>query len=326
MIHDAAGHAADAHGDGGSHGHQPVLLPSVLAMTAPRRGDCVIDATAGRGGHASALAAAVDPGIVILLDRDSENLKHAVERVRQAAPHSRIEGVHADFRSVASVVDRLRVRADVLLADLGVSSNQIDTPDRGFSFQDDGPLDMRLDRSLPVTAADLVRDLSESDIESLISTLGEDPYSRAIARKIAQSRAAQPITTTAHLARLVREAYGSRARFSRLHPATRTFMALRIAVNDELRALEDLLGSITSAAEARGTGWLSGEARVAVISFHSLEDRQVKRSFAALVEAALAHRLTRRPVIASDTEVEANPRARSAKLRAIALGTRKSLP
>ena len=101
MIHDAAGHAADAHGDGGSHGHQHVLLPSVLAMTAPRSGDCVIDATAGRGGHASALAAAVDPGIVILLDRDSENLKHAVERVRQAAPHSRIEGVHADFRSVS---------------------------------------------------------------------------------------------------------------------------------------------------------------------------------------------------------------------------------
>lgn len=320
----AAGHAADDHDRG--HGHEPVLLTSVMEMAAPQRGDCVIDATAGRGGHASALAAAVNPGVVILLDRDEDNLHHAVERARSAAPHSRIEGVHADFRSVASVAAKLGVRADVLLADLGVSSNQIDTPARGFSFHDDGPLDMRLDRSLPVTAADLVRDLSESDIASLIATLGEDPFSRAIARKIAQSRATEPITTTAHLARLVREAYGSRARFSRLHPATRTFMALRIAVNDELRALEELLGSITSAAQARGTGWLSGEARVAIISFHSLEDRQVKRSFAALVDAALAHRLTRRPEVASDTEVEANPRARSAKLRAVALGTRKSLP
>lgn len=323
-MHGAAGHAADGHGR--EHGHEPVLLGSVMEMTAPKRGGCVIDATAGRGGHASALAAAVDPGVVILLDRDADNLRYAVERVRTAAPHSRIEGVHADFRSVSSVVERLGLRADVLLADLGVSSNQIDMPERGFSFHDDGPLDMRLDRSLPVTAADLVRDLSESDIASLIGTLGEDPFSRAIARKIAQSRATEPITTTAHLARLVREAYGSRARFSRLHPATRTFMALRIAVNDELRALEELLGSITSAAHARGTGWLSGEARVAIISFHSLEDRQVKRSFAALVDAALAHRLTRRPEVASDTEVEANPRARSAKLRAIALGTRKSLP
>jgi len=320
----ASGHAADDRDRG--HGHEPVLLTSVLEMTAPQRGECIIDATAGRGGHASAIAAAVDPGVVILLDRDADNLQHAVERTRIAAPNSRIEGVHADFRSVATVVARLGVRADVMLADLGVSSNQIDTPERGFSFHDDGPLDMRLDRSRSVTAADLVRDLSESDIASLISTLGEDPFSRAIARKIAQSRATEPITTTAHLARLVREAYGSRARFSRLHPATRTFMALRIAVNDELRALEELLGSITSAAQARGKGWLSGEARVAIISFHSLEDRQVKRSFATLVEAALAHRLTRRPEVASDTEVEANPRARSAKLRAIALGTRKSLP
>jgi len=320
----AAGHAADDH-DGG-HGHEPVLLTSVMKLTAPQRGDCVMDMTAGRGGHASAFAAAVDPGVVLLFDRDADNLQHAVERTRTVAPNSRIEGVHADFRSAATVIAQLGLRADVLLADLGVSSNQLDTPERGFSFHDDGPLDMRLDRSRSVTAADLVRDLSESDIASLIATLGEDPFSRAIARKIAQSRATEPITTTAHLARLVREAYGSRARFSRLHPATRTFMALRIAVNDELRALEELLGSITSAAQARGTGWLSGEARVAIISFHSLEDRQVKRSFAALVDAALAHRLTRRPEVASDTEVEANPRARSAKLRAIALGTRKSLP
>jgi 16S rRNA (cytosine1402-N4)-methyltransferase len=326
VTHDSAGNAAAEDSSRHAHGHQPVLLGSVIDLTVPKRGGCVIDATAGRGGHASALAAAVDPGVVILLDRDAGNLQHALERTRTAAPHSRIEGVHADFRSVATVADRLGVRADILIADLGVSSNQIDTPDRGFSFHDDGPLDMRLDRSLPVTAADLVRDLSESDIASLIATLGEDPFSRAIARKIAQSRITQPITTTAHLARLVREAYGSRARFSRLHPATRTFMALRIAVNDELRALEELLGSITSAAEARGAGWLSDEARVAVISFHSLEDRQVKRSFAALVDAALAHRLTRRPEVANDTEVAANPRARSAKLRAIALGTRKSLP
>jgi len=298
-------------------GHIPVLLSQVLHSTSPQRGDFLIDATAGRGGHASAIAAAINPGRVLLLDRDADNLAYALARVRDAAPDSQVDGVHSDFRHVADIAKKQGIRANILLADLGISSNQLDQPQRGFGFQQDGPLDMRLDRASPYSAADLIANLSESDIADIIFTLGEDPFARLIARKVAQSRAQAPIITTAHLARLVREAYGSRARDSRLHPATRTFMAFRIAVNDELKALEDLLKSVASAIRSTSDGWLSSDARVAVISFHSLEDRQVKRSFASLADEGFVQRLNRKPVIADDSEIAANPRARSAKLRTI---------
>ena len=298
-------------------GHIPVLLDEVLQSIAPVRGDCVIDATAGRGGHASAIAAAINPGRILLVDRDQDNLAYAAARVRAAAPDSQVEAVHGDFRNVAEIAVKHGIRANILLADLGISSNQLDQPERGFGFQKDGPLDMRLDRASPYSAADIIRDLSESDIADLIFNLGEDPFARLIARKVAQSRSQAPIVTTAHLARLVREAYGSRARDSRLHPATRTFMAFRIAVNDELKALEDLLKSIASAIRSTSVGWLSSEARVAVISFHSLEDRQVKRTFVSLADEGLVQRVNRKPLIAGDSEIADNSRARSAKLRTV---------
>lgn len=304
-------------------GHIPVLLDEVLASLAPQRGDVFIDATAGRGGHASAIAAAINPGRILLLDRDAGNLQFALARVREAAPQSQVEGVHSDFRSVADTARKLSVSADIVLADLGISSTQLDDAHRGFGFQQDGPLDMRLDQSSAYSAADLIRDLRESDIADLIYNFGEDPFARLIARKVAQTRTHEPILTTAHLARLVREAYGSRARASRLHPATRTFMALRIAVNDELRALEDFLKSVAQAVRSTGDGWLSRSARVAVISFHSLEDRQVKRTFATLADEGLVERVNRKPLVAGDSEVASNTRSRSAKLRTVGRIVRK---
>ncbi|MSR29529.1 MAG: 16S rRNA (cytosine(1402)-N(4))-methyltransferase RsmH [Phycisphaerales bacterium] len=303
--------------NGADPGHIPVLLDEVIAALSPVPGATLIDATAGRGGHASEIARRMGTGRVLLLDRDQGNLAFAVARARQAAPHCEVIARHSDFRTVDASAHDAACVGDMLLADLGVSSNQLDESERGFGFQQDGPLDMRLDTTGLRSASDLVRDSSEEELADIIFHLGEDPYARRIARKVAQSRAERPITTTAHLARLVREAYGSRARASRVHPATRTFMALRIAVNDELGALGGLLQSVATAARSRGHGWLARDARVAVISFHSLEDRQVKRVFAALSDEGVVKRTTRKPVIASLAEVERNSRARSAKLRAI---------
>jgi 16S rRNA (cytosine1402-N4)-methyltransferase len=212
--------------------------------------------------------------------------------------------------------------ANAVLADLGFASTQVDDPSRGLAFSHDGPLDMRLDPTRGETAAQLVARLDERELADIIFHYGEDPFARRIAKNIAQTRARVPISTTGQLASLVRESYGARAAASRLHPATRTFMALRIAVNDELGALEGLVAAVRDAALAAASGsptWLAAGARVAIMSFHSLEDRIVKRAFAQVIEAGWAESLTRKPVEASPAEVGANPRARSAKLRAIKL-------
>jgi 16S rRNA (cytosine1402-N4)-methyltransferase len=310
---------------GQPHGHIPVLCSEVVGALAPSPGDLVIDCTAGRGGHAELIARAMGSGTLVLSDLDPANLAYAAERVAKAAPGVRAIALQGDFRHLA-----LRMRtmglppARAVLADLGVSSLHLDDPARGFSFSSEAPLDMRLDPAGSRTAADLLAALSEEELATVIGHLGEEPLARRIARKVAESREVAPINTTAQLALLVSEAYGPRARTSRLHPATRTFMALRIAVNDELGALEGLLSAVATAAHeaAQGTpGWLAPDARVAVISFHSLEDRLVKRSFAALESSGLASRPARKPLIASDAEVDANPRARSAKLRIVRLGS-----
>jgi len=217
---------------------------------------------------------------------------------------------------------KVGARADVVLADLGFSSTQVDDASRGLSFQENGPLDMRLDQSRGPTAADLIRTLPERELADLIHRLGEEPLARRIARILAQQRRVESIDTTATLARLVREAYGSRARTSRIDPATRTFMALRIAVNDELNALRVFLEAIDRearrlASNGPGDGWLNSGARVGFISFHSLEDREVKQAFRSLVRDGLAEDRTRKVVVADDDEVASNPRARSAKLRVI---------
>lgn len=324
-------------------GHEPVLLEAVLRELALAPGDVVVDATLGRGGHALAMLERIgDRGLLVGIDRDRENLAFAGSRLAAAAGlapppieplrptepgasrgGARLRLIHADFAHAGEALAARGLAADALLADLGVASTHFDDPTRGFSFRFEGPLDMRLDRSRGATAAELLASLPEDEIARMIRLLGEEPLASRIARKIARARESAPISTTSELAELVRAAYGPRARGSRMHPATRTFMALRIAVNDELGSLERLLGSIEEAAAAIARGeaaWLRRGARVAAISFHSLEDRAVKRSFASLAERGLARVATRRPIEADEPERAANPRSRSAKLRVATVG------
>lgn len=307
-------------------GHVPVLADEVIDLLRPRPGGVLLDCTVGRGGHAERFAAAAaDAGgaggaaaTVYGVDLDEGNVAYARDRVE--ATGARFVGLHDSFVRAPYRLRQAGERADAVLADLGIASSQLDDPARGFSFGRPGPLDMRLDRRQPLTAADLIATLGEAELADLIYKYGEEPLARAIARKLVRRREVEPIQTTTELASLVGEAYGPRARSSRLHPATRTFMALRIAVNEELTALRSLLEQVSeAAADASGGGWLAESARIVFISFHSLEDRMVKHAFAEMTRSGVAERLTRSPVRAAEAEVVENPRARSAKLRAVEL-------
>ncbi|MEE2819419.1 MAG: 16S rRNA (cytosine(1402)-N(4))-methyltransferase RsmH [Planctomycetota bacterium] len=297
-------------------GHIPVLLNEVIDSLQPKDGDVIVDLTAGRGGHAAALAKHCKSSNVILFDLDANNLTFAGNRVKQESGVVPV-CVHANFATAAQIMHQQARKADIVLADLGFASNQMDSPERGLSFMHEGPLDMRLDPESGKTAADIINEFSEQELAEIIFTKGEDPFSRQIARKIVLERAKEPILSTTRLANIVRDAYGSKARASRMNPATRTFMALRIAVNDELIALDALLHDVEASCRKGAEGWLQPDARVGVISFHSLEDRRVKQSFTALEKAGLVERLNRKPIQATDEEVAANPRARPAKYRAM---------
>ncbi|MFM7051360.1 MAG: 16S rRNA (cytosine(1402)-N(4))-methyltransferase RsmH [Planctomycetota bacterium] len=292
-----------------------------------RSGGVYVDLTAGRGGHAVDAARAVGPsGQVVLFDLDAGNLAFASARVRTEAGVEAVV-VHGSFASVARELQARGMVAEAVLADLGFSSTQVDDAARGFSFMRDGPLDMRLDPSQGVTAADLVNRSDEREIAEMLQRFGEEPLARRIAAKIVAARREAPISTTAQLADLVRDAYGARARSSRMHPATKTFQALRIAVNDELGALGALLSSVQAAARAVHEGrpsWLARGARIAVIGFHSLEDRMVKQCFAEMARGGLSVEATRGAVVASESEAAVNPRARSAKLRVAMVGVPSS--
>lgn len=336
------------------HGHEAVLLAEILEELGPQAGESAIDLTVGRGGHAVAIAQRLGPtGTLVAVDRDRGNLEHAgnrlaeafggdppsIERIEtvdaarlgEAAPIGRgprIVLLHGNFAIAPQALVRCRLPVDLVLADLGVASTHLDEAERGFSFRFDGPLDMRLDPTRGPTAAELVATLPEAELAQAIRLLGEEPLARRIARKIAQRREATPITTTFEMADVVKDAYGPRARHSRMHPATKTFMALRIAVNDELGALEALLAEIRGTAERMAVDltdgvdlvWLRRGARIAVVSFHSLEDRLVKRAFAGIARDGLGRVETPRPTIADDAERARNPRARSAKLRVATVG------
>jgi len=301
-------------------GHIPVLLDEVLATLDPKPGDTMLDCTAGLGGHSAAIAPALGPGgTVALVDLDEANLERAAERVRSLPEAPSVVPLHANFAEAPRLLVERGLSADLLLADLGFASNQIEQGERGFSFQREGPLDMRLDPSRGPTAADLVATLSEEELGEIIRDFGEERRWRQVARKVVGERQLRPIATTLDLARIVRAVVGSGG--PRIDPATRTFQALRIAVNDELGSLDALLESIrrTAGGAAPAERWLAAGARVALITFHSLEDRRVKQAFADLTKRRLATDLTRRPVIASEAEAATNPRSRSAKLRAIRL-------
>jgi len=310
--------------------HLPVLVRETLQFLAPERGGWFVDATLGLGGHAEALLEAAPEARLLGLDRDAQALERAAERLAPFGDRVRLE--LSTFDRLEDVLSSLAAspggpalpRVAGVLADLGVSSLQLDLPERGFSFRFDGPLDMRMGLT-DLTAADVVNDFSEEDLEQIFREYGEERQARRIARAIGRARANQPIATTGELKRLIDRAKGGQSgwagREGRIDPATRVFQALRIAVNEELAGLESFLDQAVRSLEADG--------RLVVISYHSLEDRIVKTTFRDLAqgdvdpvtgrpraESQLIEVLTRKPVRPEEEEVAFNPRSRSAKLRA----------
>lgn len=289
-------------------GHEPVLVRQVVEMLRPDRGGVFVDCTVGLGGHARALLEAGADRLVGI-DRDAAALDEARRRLAPWA--GRVDLVHGDYRDLRRLLEE-RGLATVggVLADLGVSSLQLDTPGRGFSFRRDEPLDMRMDQSAGPTAAAWLREVPEDVLADTIARFGEERFARRIARLIVREREAAPIETTGRLAAIVRRAVGGRrGGRSRIDPATRTFQAIRIAVNRELDGLDGFIADAVSV--------LAPGARLAIVAFHSLEDRAVKHALRALAgrtEPPIAV-LTRRPVRPDADEVARNPRARSARLR-----------
>jgi 16S rRNA (cytosine1402-N4)-methyltransferase len=275
--------------------HIPVLSQELVAGLGVIVGGWYLDATVGGGGHSELILQAAPDVSLVAIDRDLQAL--AAAKVKLAAYGERVHfwhGNYADYRPVAQ-------KFDGIIADLGVSSVQLDLAERGFSFRNEAPLDMRMDRSQGMTAADLVNQTPEAELARIIFTYGEERLSRQIAREIVAGR---PFTTTTQLAYTIGGAVPKSYRYGRIHPATRTFQALRIFVNQELSSLEKFL--------AVAPTWLKPEGKIGLISFHSLEDRIVKHT---LRENEKLKVLTKKPIIATDAELATNPRARSAKLR-----------
>jgi 16S rRNA (cytosine1402-N4)-methyltransferase len=287
--------------------HIPVLTGEALLYLQPERGGLFVDCTVGLGGHARAL---LEAGASRILGFDRDPAAIAAARHNLAAWANRVELVHADYRSLDEVLESRRIdQIDGALADLGISSMQLEAEGRGFSFQRDEPLDMRMDPTSGETAADLVAHSSERDLADAIFKYGEERFSRRIARSIVEARHDAPIATTGQLASIVRRSVPRRG-YMRIDPATRTFQALRIWVNRELEGLDRFIEAVVRR--------LRIGRRLVVITFHSLEDRVAKHTLRALDrgEQALVRVLTKKPVVPGDDELRNNPRARSAKLRA----------
>jgi 16S rRNA (cytosine1402-N4)-methyltransferase len=283
--------------------HTPVLLQEVLHWLEVKGDGTYLDATVGGGGHAAAIAQRLSSGRLIGLDRDAQALEIARERLMGFG--ERVTLVHAEFSKIGDVARELGLPPlDGVLADLGVSSMQLDRADRGFSFRQAGPLDMRMNREAPEAAEEIVNRWPERELANLLYREGEEHDSRRIARSIVRAR---PIRDTAHLATVVAGARRLRGR-QKLHPATKTFLALRIAVNREMEELGQFL--------LRTPATLSSGGRWVVLSYHSREDRMVKQAFQRLAHSGEMKVLTKKIVQPGDEEIQANPRARSAKLRA----------
>ncbi len=319
---------AVSRGLGGETRHIPVLFEETLAGFRLKDGDTAVDATLGGGGHAASLLRAVGPsGRLIAFDADREAIERFRERAASdetlsaALADGRLTLVHTPFDTLDATLARLGAESvQAVLADLGFSSDQMDDPGRGFSFREDGPLDMRLDRSRGETAAALLERLDERALADLLFRFGDERRSRSIARAIVRARTERPLRSTAELAAVVVRAAGGRER--PIHPATKTFQALRIAVNDELARLERFLPQAVSRLAKGG--------RLGVISFHSGEDRLVKDYFRDQARGCVCPKafpvcrcgrtpvlriLTKKPVVPGEAERKLNPRARSAKLR-----------
>ena len=314
-------------------GHIPVMLEEVLKFLQPRAGGLYVDGTLGGGGHAEAILERSAPGGKVLgVDSDAQALARVERRLTTAVQNGRLVLVHGNFDELARIVDEAGFVSSVdgVLLDLGFSSYQMDDPERGFSFSADGPLDMRLDQTQELTAADLINSASEQELADIFWRYGEETRSRQIAWRIVRERAHGPITQTSQLARLA--AAGVPHKPGMIHPATRVFQALRIAVNSELERLEAALPQIVEVMQRGEAGKTGGDGgRMVIISFHSLEDRLVKvfmRREAmdcicppGIPVCVCNHKaslriLTPKPVTPTKQEVFDNPRARSAKLRA----------
>lgn len=288
--------------------HVPVLAEAVAEWFTPSNDGVVVDLTVGQAGHSLILGSRLGPdGLLIGIDLDEDAL--AIARQRLGSLGCKVVLVRSNFASIGQILaDQGIEKVDVMLADLGVSSAQLEDAKRGFGFQVDSKLDMRFDTRIQTTAADIVNNADEKDLAELIFRYGQERLSRRIARLIVERRKVKPITSTAELAGLVCRAYGGRG-WHRIHPATRTFQALRIAVNAELDNLQSLLGQAQAVLKPAG--------RFGVISFHSLEDRLVKEDFRAKAKQGIYRILTKRPIRPSQDQVEANRRSRSARLRIV---------
>ena len=284
--------------------HIPVMLEESIRLLSPQPGCTYADATLGLGGHTAAILEASAPdGHVVALDRDLHALEVARQRLQPFA--GRVTMVEAEFANLRQVLNELGIaRVQGLIADLGVSSLQLDTVERGFAFRHDAPLDMRMSPRQAQSAHDVLESVTEAELADILWRYGEENRSRAIARAITRAKKHGRLATTTDLASVVLSTIGRSVR-SRVHPATRTFQALRIYVNQELKQLEQLLEQCPDILNEGGV--------VVILSFHSLEDRLVKRAFR---NSEAWQVLTKKPLTASETEVYANPRARSAKLRA----------
>jgi 16S rRNA (cytosine1402-N4)-methyltransferase len=284
--------------------HIPVLLKETLTYLSPQKGDSYLDLTAGYGGHADAvLKMTTSPERAVLIDRDQD----AVNYLQQRFEPNKVQVIHSDFLTVSKELHSSGSKFDMVLADLGLSSPLLDTPERGFSFRVDGPLDMRMDQHQQLTADVIVNSYSETTLARIIEEYGEEPRAKKIANNIVRHR---PIHTTQHLATIVAKVYSGR---QKIHPATQTFQALRIAVNQELDQVKDSLPIWIDLLAPGG--------RIVVISFHSLEDRLVKQAFqdrSGRTYDAELELLTKHPITSDINSIAINPRARSAKLRAAA--------
>lgn len=301
--------------------HIPVLLAESLTALNIRPDGIYVDGTLGRAGHAAAIAERLKTGRLIGIDQDETAIGAAKERLAEFG--ERITLVHGNFRALAAILDELEISSvDGMLFDLGVSSPQLDDAGRGFSYSTDAPLDMRMNQTAELTAREVVNGWGFEELRQILFEYGEERYANRIAREIVQTRETAPIETTRQLTEIIIRAQPKAAKFEKQHPAKRSFQAIRIAVNDELGAIAELLKS--------AIGRLASGGRLAVISFHSLEDRLVKNAIAKGVKGCSCPRdfpvcvcgfvpslcaVTKKPIIASKTEVEKNPRARSAKLR-----------
>lgn len=289
--------------------HTPVMFKEALGNLNLGPGKIIVDATVGTGGHAQGILERIMPGgRLIGIDRDEESLSIARQRLLKLCANC--EFVHGNFMDIDSILKGLNIKkVDGILFDLGVSSFQLEDPTRGFSFQNEGPLDMRLDRRSYISAYDLVNNLNEDEISTLLWNFGQERWHNRIAHFLVSERERQPIATTAQLANIVIKAVPARFRYRhyRIHPATRTFLGIRIAVNRELEALEVAL--------EKGIGALKQNGRICVISFHSLEDRIVKLKFRSTAQEGLINIISPKPLTPAQAEVEENPKSRSSKLR-----------